>query len=234
MKIQDYAKANCDLFRIPPVDFSFVERKIYDALRETWEQGGSASSALDRILSNGSIVGAIRSQIAPNMEYQKATLVSAIDYEASEKVRQLEELKKRRVSAVERDLGQLVESARHQYDSSNMDYLEKAGQYTAAQVRVNQMRREIDAKLARLGGVSVYQDVFKINEAVMSTQSGASPPSLADSALEPQYSKPVSVSQTYERFKAGTYSRREKVPAKEIKVDQGHSWWGWIRKILRR
>ena len=81
INVKRYARADCTLFRIPPVDVSSVGSIIEKALVQAWEQGTSADYALNSLLSEGSITAKLAQQIAQSLQFQRQRGLEAVDEE---------------------------------------------------------------------------------------------------------------------------------------------------------
>ena len=74
MKLVYYQKADCTLFRLPPLDLSVADSKIELAFVNAWQQGRSIDNALNSVLSDQTLVGALVSQLEENLRFQQESL----------------------------------------------------------------------------------------------------------------------------------------------------------------
>ncbi len=188
MRLDDYRLADCTLFRLPPVDASTVDDAVQKAIFEAWQRGMSAQNAIDSVLSDKKIVGALAEQVAPNLEFQQQNAFDEIYRKLDEKRAEYEKWKDEQLQRMNNGIGAEVEKKQEEWQKANAAFLEKYKGYNAAQAQLEMLRTRVRERLEKIGGAEKYAKLLEINQAVMSDS-----PYQPAVGREPLYDQPNNV-----------------------------------------
>lgn len=163
MKIKDYRLADCTLFRLPPMDFSAVDKSIENALIEAWKNDNSASNTVDNIVNSSQIVEKLMNQIMQNLEFQKKAELSGADVNHKNAVESYVQQKEVTLRKIEETLGIEV-SEKEKEMRKHEDELEGHHvNYSASQKRLDELRYRVEEKLKSMGGRERFEKLMQIN-----------------------------------------------------------------------
>jgi len=178
MNIGDYKHADCERFRLPPIDVSEFETSLQEAILKAWQDGESADFAMQEILTSSDAAVAIQDRIADNLTYQKEMALDGIAAEAEDKKDSYEEQKDRASGRVTEQYQGMAEEAQQNLSGATENVQEQRAAYTKAQSALDEMRRRAEDRIRSLGGVAVYETLKAIKGEL-------SKPGLEDSVKEP-------------------------------------------------
>jgi len=152
MKIDDYEKADCSLFRTPPMDFSEVGDTIEQSLVNAWRRGYSANSAINSVLEDQDLVDKLASQVSENLGFQRAMQKKRLDEQKEAQLRSHEQAYRERVERIGSTLGKDTEGKKAVYDEENEEFMQHYQIYNAAAARLAELRARVKEDLDYLGG----------------------------------------------------------------------------------
>lgn len=170
MKLDDYQRADCTLFRQPPVDVSKVTDAIEVILVEAWRKGVNAQNAVDSVVGDNKILTTLAAQIAPNLEFQQTAALEQTAVKAQAAIASYEESKQEKLAEIAQTIG--VEKAEKEKEFlAAKEYAEKQYQgYSKAQAELDALRQRAQEKLKEIGGDEGFEKLLKINEVVVGDQ----------------------------------------------------------------
>ena len=164
MAIDDYRKANCTLFRHPPVDFSGVDDAIEQILVDAWKNGYSVGTAMQRVLKDSSVVGSLQSQVEKNMAFQRDIAEKKVNAKRFVEAQGYENDKRRQLMHIDETLGKESEEKAEAVRAKDVHLESKTQVYSAAQARLEEVRARVKAKISQIGGKAGYEALMEIRE----------------------------------------------------------------------
>ena len=163
-EVKEYKKANCSLFRTPPVDFSPIKGQLEQALVQAWKSGVNAQAAVAQVLSDKSILDPLKEQIAQYMDFQKSAGMAKAEKEKLAEQARLEKEKQKKLGEIAGTLGKQAYDKKAEADATAAEGQKAQKSYDAAQSALDDMRARIMANLKELGGIEGYETLLQINE----------------------------------------------------------------------
>jgi hypothetical protein len=164
MRIKDYRHADCTLFRIPPIDTSGVDGAIGIALANAWKNKGDLNSTINKILSDKSIFGQLEKQISENLDFQRASAMGTIEARTKRRIQLYEDRRKNAFGKIELKYDTDGKESEMSSLGNQIDKQRKA--YSAAEERLNNIRRIARGRFERLGGEKGYLALMEINDSL--------------------------------------------------------------------
>ncbi len=180
-KIDDYAKADCTLFRLPPLDFSAVGEILEIALTEAWKQGYTANDALQQALQNSGAIDTLVGQVQENLGFQQATAQEQLTAGLEEKKAAYEMERSLKLGEIEAEQGAQLTQYQAEIQTASEQLNAEHTHYSAAQTRLEEMRARIKAKMDELGGEKKLEKLLTITQTLQeptpyeSSQNSAEP-----------------------------------------------------------
>jgi hypothetical protein len=166
MKVSEYEKADCTLFRLPPIDVSYATSIIEKILVKTWENGQSVDNAIEGVLSNRTVVDKLTEQISTNLKFQKQTIIKQSEAEAQAKISEYEAAKQEKLTSLQENYSKEKEDEQRKLEEKQKELEERQQSYSASQARLDEMRARVEAKMKRLGGKKGLKKLMTINEII--------------------------------------------------------------------
>ena len=166
MKIKDYTGADCNLFRLPPIDMSSVEKVIELALVEAWQKGTSVNEVVSNVLNNQGVVDGLEAQVIESFEFQKKVILKQAEDDKDEALAAYEEEKREKIKKLEGSIGVGLDKTRHNLEERQQDLDNETSAYSVAQRDLDEMRERLKKKLSEVGGAKGLKTLLTINEAV--------------------------------------------------------------------
>ena len=167
MKIDDFTRADCNLFWRPPLDFSKVQQIIEERLIEAWQRGNSASGTLDALVSSREVMGALTSQLSEHLDYQRGVELATAETQREKAVAQVNAQYQAQITQTAQQYETQIRTAEADAQAAQEALRLKQEAYSAAQVSLEEMRGRVKSELAQLGGAEGYQKLLQINQAVL-------------------------------------------------------------------
>jgi len=167
MRLADFKKANCPLFRTPTPDFSQVDGVIDNLLVEAWKSGDGPDKVVDYVLNKKGVTSQITDQIAENLAFQRYQQLDGLkekEAKIDETVAQEQQEKEASAKAqMERELAE----KENIYSQTVEQQTAKSNEYTASQSALEEMRSRIQSKLNEVGGEKNLMNLLEINRALI-------------------------------------------------------------------
>lgn len=170
MGLDDYQKANCALYRLPPIDTSAVASAIELTLVRAWEQGLSADRALHSVLNDQNVVGALTEQVAKHLEYQRRTALMTAKEQSMQSIKQYEEAAAAKLAQVDASYGTVATQKAAAFQHVSDQLAQQNVSYTAAQKKLEELRARVQQRLQEVGGEQGLQALLTIHESVTNPQ----------------------------------------------------------------
>jgi len=176
MKIDDYEKADCTLYRIPPVDLSQIQASINKTLAEVWEKGGNVNNAIDNVLNNDGMIGDLQQQIAKHVNFQKKTALDNLNQEEIKANNNYVARREEALSKVEAAYGQNLSDKEKSYQDKSKELQNKRTSYSASQARLEKIRYNIQHNMQEIGGKEGLEKLLQINDRLTRGTEKPAPP----------------------------------------------------------
>ncbi len=167
MEINDYKKADCRLFRTPPIDISKYQLDIERTIVELWREGRGAEYAA-KLITGGKVVNDIAGQISENLDFQRRAQTEIIEQEHSQSIQAYEEQHRREVAQIEERLGAETEERRKKLLEAQAQYQQTNQHYSSAAARLEEMRARVKGKIGALGGTDGIDMLHEIEKQLAS------------------------------------------------------------------
>ncbi|MBI2580849.1 hypothetical protein HYV85_03495 [Candidatus Woesearchaeota archaeon] len=168
--VKRYERADCTLFRTPPVDVSSVGSIIEKALVRAWEQGESADYALDYLLREGSITDKLAQQIAQSLQFQRQRALETVDEEKARAIGQYAAEREQLLQSIEEALGTSIRQRQEGLQRTMGEARQQTAAYSATQLQLNELRTRVKSQISELGGVQGYNVLSRIREELIQDQ----------------------------------------------------------------
>lgn len=189
----DFTKVDCTLYRVPPIDSSVVDSAINDVLVRTWQNQANPNQAIESIVNNSEVTGAIASQIEKNLSFQREQFTQQVHQEAENARYEVEAEVRNEIKSVEATLGAQAEKKKEEYIQTAEAAQTRIEEVSAASQRLAEMRGRIEERLKKMGGYERFKKVLEVHEALTappgtSAMDYVSPADKADSGNGQNYS----------------------------------------------
>ena len=164
MEIDDFLKADCNLFLVPPVDVTTVATLIDRAVLQAWQQGSSAQKTLEALSTNSEILGTVTAQVEKNLEFQKQTALQNLEAKAQQAIGQYQEESKLKAAQVEATTGVEAKLQAAEFQAKEQSWQQEHQSYSIAQRRLEEARSRIRKRLGEVGGTVGYQKLVDIEQ----------------------------------------------------------------------
>lgn len=158
-KIEDYALADCTLFRIPEINYAKYNEEISNALLEAWKNGYSADQAIKNIFK-GSIAKDIKDTINKSLEFQKEKLYENVDIESKKKIEEMLKSKETLLKESETNYSEKESQTAAKLKDNNNSYTETTKVYSSSQSKLEALKIKIEEKRKKLGKKPL-EDIIK-------------------------------------------------------------------------
>jgi hypothetical protein len=173
-KTDDYRKADCTLFRMPPVDLSMIESSIERALVNAWERGTDVNSAIQQISSDQGLIGELQQRIERHIEFQRTTALEDVEDRQSNLDRNYEARKESSMGNINQRYGKEISEKDSLRASAQQELEERRQAYSASQARLNKIRSNIKSNIQQVGGKKGMEQLLEINNRLtQNTTSGS-------------------------------------------------------------
>jgi|SaaInlStandDraft_3_1057020.scaffolds.fasta_scaffold00837_10 hypothetical protein len=162
----DYQKADCALYRVPPLDMTTINSRVEQLLVEAWKNGQSVEAALQSISRNNSVVGDLVSQIAENLAFQQRMASDAVNDASGNRIQSYEEQRAEELYQIEQAFGTVKGTQVASVRAAEEETAEEKQEYTMAQQKLSEMRARIKARLKEVGGEEGLKYLLQIDELV--------------------------------------------------------------------
>mgnify|MGYP001560737630 CR=1 FL=1 len=166
MTLDSYRKADCPLFRVPPIDFSTVQEALELTIVRAWESGQNAQNTINSLLQNSQVVGTLAVQVESHLGYQRASALGLVETEKASKLAMYDQKKKEETTRVEEAYAPELREREERTRTLEGNLSRKHATYTAAQARLEEMRGRVRAKLDTLGGKKGFQTLLTLQQAI--------------------------------------------------------------------
>ena len=166
MKIEDYRKADCSLFRIPPVNISELERDLEKRLVSAWRAGYDPNSAISSVVNDKSLIKRIADQISQSLSFQRKVGLGEVETETTERVEEHKTAYQEKVKAVEDRLGPEEQERRTKFEEEQQKYRQQNSVYSASVSSLEEMKYRIRDQLTELGGEEGIEALLSIEKEV--------------------------------------------------------------------
>lgn len=166
MKLDDYQRADCTLFRQPPIDVGQMGDAIELVLVEAWKSGTSAQQAIDKVLTDTKIVDTLIEQVAQNLAFQKNVALESVEQKSEAAVATYEASKQEALAQIEESVGAKKEEKAEVRAEAQKTYQAEYATYSKAQAELDALRQRAEEKIAKIGGQKGLETLLKINEAM--------------------------------------------------------------------
>lgn len=167
MELNDFRKADCRLFRVPPIDFSSVEGSIETALIEAWKNQSSAGNAIGSITENKGIIKNLSEQISESLEFQRRIALERVTKQEAERVRAYQEEQRAKMASVEQTIGYRAGEKLAELKAKEADLSGRRKSYDASQYSLEQTRFKIRERLDSIGSDKSVEVLLKMNESLL-------------------------------------------------------------------
>lgn len=167
MELNDFKKADCRLFRVPPIDFSGVEETIETAIFEAWKNQGRASNAVDSITGNRTILGNLTNQISESLGFQRRVGLEKVEKQEAEKVAWYQQIQREKINSVEQTVGYQAKLKQEELARKADELFGKRKTYDASQASLEQTRYRIQQRMSSLGEQKAVDAFILMNEAIL-------------------------------------------------------------------
>ncbi len=169
MKIEDYRRVDCKLYRTPPLDFSEVTRAARDALLEAWKHEISAGRAIEELLE-GDLAKGLAEQIRENIEFQARNEQAQLDTYYGKQIEALQNGKEKKIGSIDEKYKSLLEE-REKKISSAKEAVEKVERgYDASTRKLGELQEELARKIKDMGGIEKYNQLQEIKDMLLDDQ----------------------------------------------------------------
>ena len=79
MKIKDYEKADCGLYRTPIFDSTELEKEVTRLLMQAWRQGDNAGAAVNGVFQNRELLERLTGELSKSLSYQRRSAVEKVE-----------------------------------------------------------------------------------------------------------------------------------------------------------
>ena len=166
MNVDDFARADCTRFRIPPINTAKVEKYIDEILTTAWQQGKSPRDALEAVLASENVTGVLAEQINENLAFQKEVRLKKLNEERDRILKRKEaeyRLEQERLQAL---FGTRVEKTAEERTRLYRQLEEQRSSYNSTHAQLEEMRHRVDTHLKSIGGAQGLQTLLTINKIV--------------------------------------------------------------------
>jgi hypothetical protein len=164
MELKDFRKADCTLFRLPPLDLSGVEEAITQTLLDAWQNQQSAGGVIGSITDNKKIINNLTAQISENLKFQRKAALEKIQRQEEASVASYETEQKKRIDFIEQKAGAESASMLDYIKRQNAELTARRKSYDATQASLEQTRERINQQLASMGNKKSIDAFVKMNE----------------------------------------------------------------------
>jgi hypothetical protein len=164
MKIDDYKKANCSWFRIPPVNFSSLEKDIEKTIMDAWRSGYDPNSAINYVINDQKIINKITGQISQSLEFQRKIGISQVKEEKEKNTEIHKKNYQERIREIREKIGEKVVLKKEKLQEEQERYTQQNLSYSASSASLEEMKYRIKDKLESLGGEKGIEALLKIEE----------------------------------------------------------------------
>lgn len=168
MKLEKYRKANCELFWLPPLDLSKVDKMLEVALVEAFEKGGSVNEVLDSILDNGQIISSLEEQVAENLEFQKTSAIDKVEDDKQDAIALYSEKKEELLDELQETVVAEAQEKERELGEAYQQFDTRTKKYSARKARLEEMRSRIRKKIGEVGGREGFETLQRIDQMVTS------------------------------------------------------------------
>jgi len=175
MKLDDYEKADCTLFRLPPIDTSKIEELLTAQLVQAWQQGQNATQALQAVLNNEQAINAVVDELQTHLSFQQATATSNLESQVTQNTQAYEQEKAQQIAQISSTLIEEKTAKEQQHQRTLQEAQAKNKIYTAEQQRLDEMRARVEARLEKFGGRKNLDALMQIHTAVQTNTTLHSP-----------------------------------------------------------
>ncbi len=186
MKIEDYKKADCSLFRLPPIDTSVVGNAIDLALVKAWENGLSIDSLIESVLNDKKVLKQVTEQISENLEFQRATALHNIDEKKKGSIQSYKTEEEMKLQQIQESLGTDITEKETRLKKVNQQLSDKHSNYNASQKKLEEMRIRIQEKLKDIGGKEGFETLLSIQGLVKNKNESQNVPQYGNKTKEEQ------------------------------------------------
>jgi hypothetical protein len=167
MRIYDFRKADCRLFRTPPVDLTDVKEGIENAIMEAWRNQNSAQGIVDQILDDSKIIQNLSSQIRENLAFQRKVQLDKIKLTEKERTSQYQKEQNSRLESFQQAMGQEIQTRQQTAYQKEAELTARSKTYDATQASLEETRRKIRERMDALGGIKTAEKILEINDLLL-------------------------------------------------------------------
>ena len=164
MEIDDFLKADCNLFLVPPVDVTAVAILIDRAVLQAWQQGSSAQKTIESLGTNLEILNTVAAQVEKNLEFQKQTALGNLEEKAQQAIGKYQAESKLKAAQVEATKGVEAKLQAAEFQAKEQSWQQEHQSYSIAQRRLEEARSRIRRRLGEVGGTVGYQKLVDIEQ----------------------------------------------------------------------
>lgn len=165
-----FGKADCTLYRIPPLDMTEFEGTLEEAMLAAWRSGRSPDDAIGRIVNNSELVDKLAAQVTKNLDFQRGEKLAAIAQQREQEAKKYQAHREERLKTVAEMLEPQKQEAKTQYDQVTTQVTTQHASYTAAQRDFERMQQQISEQLKSIGGDEGLKHLLVINEELYGNQ----------------------------------------------------------------
>jgi hypothetical protein len=171
MKLSDFRGADCDLFRIPPIDFSYIESALEKTLVRAWQNGSKPSDVIDTLSKDQGVVQAISSQVSASLNFQRDIQLQDLERRTQKQIEVHEAVKGQEFGKIEQNANALLQKERVIRGAYQQEAETRRGAYNATQASLEQMRGRIRESVDKVGGEKNLGYLLSLNDELLGTQS---------------------------------------------------------------
>ncbi len=163
MSFEKYEKADCTLFRLPPLDLSAADKVIEQAILRAWQQGSAPGAALHEVMADRNLLQDLVKQVAPNLQFQQQHAEEQLEREKAKKVQAYEAEKRKSVGEVTMASSEEIAKQLAVMVNAKQRAEEGRQQYSARMQKLQEMRQRLKKKLGDMGGKEGFERLQLIN-----------------------------------------------------------------------
>jgi len=151
MDVDDYAKADCGLFRHGYIDLSSVDDRIEDILIRAWRNGSGLEEAIESLTADRRLVRLAEGQLAESLNFRKAVAEKDLEERKREIISSYEDQYKSSLQQLTQKQEEEKRYAQERLQAVKAGIEQNYTQYSHAQRSLEQLRERVRSDLGQIG-----------------------------------------------------------------------------------
>ena len=164
--IEDYRKAQCQLYRLPPIDTSGVEEIIQTTLLEAWKNGENIKNVVNNILQNQQVVSRLSEQVSGNLNFQRIVELQNARDQNKTNLEQYALERQEKLKRVDTFLGSGIVTKYKELGEVSRTFQDAEKDYSVTKRKLEELRARVQERLKQVGGEKGVETLLTINNAV--------------------------------------------------------------------